>query len=596
MKSESEFAEYKVKAEEDLKKVRKEAEREIKLAQVNVLNAQVATQQDISLQLEKQEKRLIESFQGRIKELESNARTAKKSLLLFQNDAMTYSNKEAELIAEIAKHKKDSIQYERNLNTLKTAANTANSNFENTVKELENKLKINDEKSQVEMDELKNKFDHLKNSGEETQARCRSLMDEVKTLQGLLNTVEAADTKINDDVTAAQKMTEEYQNLLKEKVALEENVKSMKNQLMERDEKDVEENEHRLSFVSANATLFEEKELELLSAISEKESALQRCDLLSAEIIELRARTDEAECKYTTNMELSTLNKEINESVRIVATEQIYHEHENVMKERDSLLTRCASLEDQLSTLQYEIDINSSVGEIEGLKDQLFETEKELKTVITTKNTSDEKVQLLEQELMDFKSKKSQSDNEVGKIATAVSEGSFARISHLEEVIIVQKNEISSLQGIVDDLHMKAEDGKEMSKAALGTIESNNNNNSNNNNSNNNELLSEAESTIRMLRDTITSLENDLSSLKETDKGNRELLIVERDSATENNSLLLLLLTSLLLLLLLSIVPNTALDISLPSSAFICKSSTIPCNEDISFFCSPCTFVLHSFK
>ena len=212
MKSESEFAEYKVKAEEDLKKVRKEAEREIKLAQVNVLNAQVATQQDISLQLEKQEKRLLESFQGRIKELESNARTAKKSLLLFQNDAMTYSNKEAELIAEIAKCKKDSLQYERNLNTLKTAANTANSNFENTVKELENKLKINDEKSQVEMDELKNKFDHLKNSEEETQARCRSLMDEVKTLQGLLNTVEAADTKINDDVIAAQKMTEEYQN------------------------------------------------------------------------------------------------------------------------------------------------------------------------------------------------------------------------------------------------------------------------------------------------------------------------------------------------------------------------------------------------
>ena len=402
MKSESEFAEYKVKAEEDLKKVRKEAEREIKLAQVNVLNAQVATQQDISLQLEKQEKRLVESFQGRIKELESNARTAKKSLLLFQNDAMTYSNKEAELIAEIAKCKKDSIQYERNLNTLKTAANTANSNFENTVKELENKLKINDEKSQVEMDELKNKFDHLKNSEEETQARCRSLMDEVKTLQGLLKTVEAVDTKINDDVIAAQKMTEEYQNLLKEKLALEENVKSMKNQLMERDEKDVEENEHRLSFVSANATLFEEKELELLSAISEKESALQRCDLLSAEIIELRARTDEAECKYTTNMELFTLNKEINESVRIVATEQIYHEHENVMKERDSLLTRCASLEDQLSTLQYEIDINSSVGEIEGLKDQLFETEKELKTVITTKNTSDEKVQLLEEELNDF--------------------------------------------------------------------------------------------------------------------------------------------------------------------------------------------------
>ena len=89
MKSESEFAEYKVKAEEDLKKVRKEAEREIKLAQVNVLNAQVATQQDVSLQLEKQEKRLVESFQGRIKELESNARTAKKSLLLFQNDAMS---------------------------------------------------------------------------------------------------------------------------------------------------------------------------------------------------------------------------------------------------------------------------------------------------------------------------------------------------------------------------------------------------------------------------------------------------------------------------------------------------------------------------
>ena len=150
---------------------------------------------------------------------------------------------------------------------------------------------------------------------------------------------------------------------------------------------------------------------------------------------------------------------------------------------------------------------------------------------------------------MDFKSKKSQSDNEEGKIATAVSEGSFARISHLEEVIIVQKNEISSLQGIVDDLHMKAEDGKEMSKAALGTIESNNNNddvnnnnndnnNNNNDNDNNNELLSEAKSTIRMLRDTITSLENDLSYLKETDKGNRELLIVERDSATEKDYLL----------------------------------------------------------
>ena len=78
-KSESEFAEYKIKAEEDLKKVKKEAEREIKLAQVNVLNAQVATQQDISIQLEKQEKRLSESFQGRIKELESNAKIGRAS-------------------------------------------------------------------------------------------------------------------------------------------------------------------------------------------------------------------------------------------------------------------------------------------------------------------------------------------------------------------------------------------------------------------------------------------------------------------------------------------------------------------------------------
>ena len=516
--SEKNFQDYKISADNDLSKIRKEAEREVKLAQVDVLNIQVAAQEEISAQLQKQEVRLSDYFKARIEELENTAKTAKQSLELSHYDAAVYSNREAELLQEISQYKEQFARQELNLNTVIAAANNDKNDFASAIHELRSTSQKQEEEYQSKIDILNDNFIEMKNNGEEMQNKNKSLEDEVKSLQGLLKMMESDNTKSNNEVTIMQ-MNLENETLFNEKLALEVSIASMQNYLKDRDEKDAEENEHRLSFVSANATLFEEKEMELLSAISDKGFALEKCDALSAEIIRLQLRNDEVECKYISSMELSSLNKEVTESVQAIANVDINDQFEKIVKERDNLLSRCALLEDQMSTLQYEIDINGSSGEIIALKEQLVETEKELDAAMIAMKVSDESVHLLKQECGVLRSTSNSQVEGNGTRMVAVDEY-LVRIAELEEVITVQNKGLCSLQESVDELQFN----KEANGESSDIVESNKD-----------KMLLEAESRVCELQATVASLENDLSSMKDSQKAQNELLITERNSLSESN-------------------------------------------------------------
>jgi hypothetical protein len=432
-------------------------------------------EKELTLQLQKQETAIKDSFRARIESMEIALQESSAEAADCARGELAATEQLAILTKQLDRLKGES--------EAATNSNITNENLERTIQELSTTLENNDVSAKRSIEALNEELSAMRSAEKEARETCVTLTCDVEKLQSVVRNIEEEMLVSEKEAIQQGKSDSDMDTLTREKASLLAELQQLQAEMAARDETDTEASEQRELSLAISTALFNEKEMQMAAAIAEKNVFEEKLALMTEELEALRASTLET-VRADRISETVPANQE--------GLEEKYH---SIVLHRDSLIARCASLEDELNDLQSSANDTSvlSVGvEVQGLRDQLREAEERLKEADSQVAVKDELLQLREQdvELMDCERIKSEEkisslQKELGALKSqlmtqltcstdiaqrAVSESEdggevglslssrgspVVRTGELESIVATQVNEISALMSVVEELETK---------------------------------------------------------------------------------------------------------------------------------------------
>jgi hypothetical protein len=447
-------------------------------------------EKELTLQLQKQETAIKDSFRARIESMEIALQESSAEAADCARGELAATEQLAILTKQLDRLKGES--------DAATNSNITNENLERTIQELSTTLENNDVSAKRSIEALNEELSAMRSAEKEARETCVTLTCDVEKVQSVVRNIEEEMLVSEKEAVQQAKSDSDIDTLTREKASLLAELQQLQAEMAARDETDTEASEQRELSLAISTALFNEKEMQMAAAIAEKNVFEEKLASMAEELEALRAST------------LETVRADsISETVPAADQEGLEEKYHSIVLHRDSLIARCASLEDELNDLQSSANDTSvlsvgvessandtsvlSVGvEVQGLREQLREAEERLKEADSQVAVKDELLQLREQdvELMDCERIKSEEkisslQKELGALRSqlmtqltcstdiaqrAVSESEdggevglslssrgspVVRTGELESIVATQVNEISALMSVVEELETK---------------------------------------------------------------------------------------------------------------------------------------------
>jgi chromosome segregation ATPase len=469
--------EAKLRSKNEIDNLRTQAEQALKASELQAVELKEKHEKELMLQLQKQEIAISDSFRARIESMEIALQDSSAEAADCARGELAATEQLAILTKQLDRLKGES---EAASNT-----NITNENLERTIQELSTTLENNDVTAKRSLDALNEELCAMRSAEKEARETCVTLSDDLVKLQSVVRNIEE-EMLVSEKEAAQQAVSDsKIDALTREKASLLAELQQLQAEVAARDETDTEASEQRELSLAISTALFNEKEMQMAAAIADKNLFEEKLASMAEELEALRVST------------LDTVRAETPPAVGEEGLEERYH---SIVLQRDSLIARCSSLEDELNDLQSTANDTSvlSVGiEVQGLRDQLKEAEERLKEADSQVAVKDELLQLRENdvELMDNERTKSEEqisslqkelkalktqlatqlesstetaeravieNKVVGELEVKVeggqpsSEGSpVVRKDELENIVATQVSEISALLSAVEELETK---------------------------------------------------------------------------------------------------------------------------------------------
>jgi hypothetical protein len=466
----------KLQSKNEIDSLRIQAEQALKASESQAAESKEKHEKELILQLQKQDRAISDSFRARIESMEIALKDSSAEAADCARGQLAATEQLAILTKQLDRLKRES--------EAATNSNITNENLERTIQELSTTLENNDVSAKRSIDALNEELSAMRSAEKEARETCVTLTCDVEKLQSVVRNIEEEMLVSEKEAIQQAKSDSDIATLTREKASLLAELQQLQAEMAARDETDNEASEQRELSLAISIALFNEKEMQMAAAIAEKNLFEEKLSSMAEELEALRVNA------------LETVRADsASETVPAVDQEGLEEKYHSIVLHRDSLIARCASLEDELNDLQSSANDTSvlSVGvEVQGLRDQLREAEERLKEADSQVAVKDELLQLREQdvELMDTERSKSEEkisslQKELGALRSqlmtqltclpdmaerAVSESEeggevglslssrgspVVRTGELESIVATQVNEISALMSVVEELETK---------------------------------------------------------------------------------------------------------------------------------------------
>lgn len=470
----------KSKSKNEIDNLRIQAEQAFRASESKAAEAEEEHKKELLLQLQKQEGAINDSYRARLESMEIAIRDSSTEAAESARGELAATEQLALLTKQLDRLKGESEAV--------TKSNITNESLERTIEELSTTLENNDAIAKRSIEALNQELSAMRSAEKEARETCSTLTCDVEKLQSVVRNIE--EEMLVSEMEAAQQAKSDsvIDTLTRENASIISELQQLQAEIAARDETDTEASERRELSLAISTALLNEKEMQMAEAIAEKNVFEEKLASMAEELEVLRVSTVEMGRADSVSAEVVPTAGREEEGL-----EERYH---SIVLQRDSLIARCSSLEDELSDLQSSTNDTSvlSIGiEVQGLRDQLREAEERLKEADSLLAVKDELLQLREQDVELYDTERSKSTDQIsslqkelgalrtqlvsqlntypemseravseteeggdGQVGLSLSRGSpVVRTGELESIVATQVNEISALMSVVEELETK---------------------------------------------------------------------------------------------------------------------------------------------
>ena len=459
--AEKELIAAKAQTEKEVNGIRDEMQAAQQRTEEMLEEGRLKSERDMNERLHAQEIVTTERFRERVESLEEAVRDS-------QSEAADCSRGELQATEQLAHLTQQSEYFKTEVEATAAAAAMAAASANAKIDLLESSLRQltesrlgSDDQASMQIKAFKDTIVQFQQEDIESKSMCASLTAEVHRLQSLLDNMETERAESRNEVVNLDKVNFEIESLIAEKSALQADFERLQAEMSVRDEADTEAAEQRELSLAIATALFEEKEQVLSSTLTEKIHFEERCQAMNDQLEEYRAKI----------VDLEHLNSSHVESGLKKTEEEMDERYHSIVLQRDSLMSRCTALSEELNDLQSnqcDVSMQSSEAEVEVLRarlaqavDQLEERNTVFLALQATATISEEIITSLQKEISDLNFLAAQNAS-VGIAPTSdqadistTDDAAVVRIAELEKVISDQSSVMASMRGVEEELGVK---------------------------------------------------------------------------------------------------------------------------------------------